>query len=318
MNGKCCRMKHPLWTIGLFALIAACQLHGQVLETRAYFTVTGPEIQLSDLVVNPADIPAEWKARSLSAAPEPGASITYSLRTLAAGLASYKDMPDVWLKGPLHVTVLRDSTIAPPPPLTEAIETYVHAHAPWSGREIAVYCEPLKSAFNIPTGAVIKILSCDLARGSDCYRFEVAADTPDRRTAQASVVARIAVLNKVWVLKHDMARGEVLGTDDLEIALPPQGRAGRYLDVAENIVGLELNRPVRSGQCLESNFLLPPLCARQGETLSVATDNGALSIVMRAKALASGRKNERVLCLNEASGRKLLVRLTGTREAMAE
>ena len=36
-----------------------------------------------------------------------------------------------------------------------------------------------------------------------------------------------------------------------------------------------------------------------------------------AKALASGRKNERILCMNELSGRKILVRLTGIREATA-
>lgn len=311
-------MKRIAWCIGLLAVLATRLSHGQVLETRAYLTVTGPDILLADLVVNPAEIPAEWKTRSVGAAPAPGASLTYALRTLAASLEPYKDMSAVSLKGSLHVTVLRDGVIVPPPPLTEAIEAYAHEHAPWTGKQIAVTCDPLKTSFHMPTGAVVKVLSCDLVRGNDCYRFELAADTPDRRMAQVTVVARIALLSKVWVIKHDMSRGEVLGAKDLEVSLPPQGRSGRYLDTTENIVGLELNRAVRTGQCLESHFLIQPLCARQGETVAVATGDDNLRIVMRAKALASGRKNERILCLNEASGRKLFVRLTGTREATPE
>ena len=311
-------MKCLTWRIGLLAVLAASLLHAQVLETRAYFTVTGPEILLSDLAANPTEIPAEWKNRSLGTAPAPGVSTSYSLRSLAAGLEQYKDMSGVWLNGPLHVTVLRDGAIAPPAAISDAIESYIHEHAPWTGKEVALSYDTLKAGCNFPTGAVIKVLSCGLARGNDCYRFEVAADTPDRRTIQASVVARIALLTKVWVIKHDMGRGEVLSADDVEVSLPPQGRSGRYVDATEKVVGLELNRPLRTGQCLESNFLLQPLCARQGESVDVATGEGALHIVMRAKALASGRKNERILCLNENSGRKLLVRLTGTREATAD
>jgi flagella basal body P-ring formation protein FlgA len=311
-------MKRIAWCIGLLAVLATRLSHGQVLETRAYLTVTGPDIMLADLVVNPTEIPAEWKTRSVGAAPAPGASLTYALRTLAASLEPYKDMSAVSLKGTLHVTVLRDGVIVPPPPLTEAIEAYAHEHAPWTGKQITVTYDPLKTSFQMPTGAVVKVLSCDLARGNDCSRFELAADTPDRRMAQVTVVARIALLSKVWVIKHDMSRGEVLGAKDLEVSQPPQGRSGRYLDTTENIVGLELNRAVRTGQCLESHFLIQPLCARQGETVAVATGDDNLRIVMRAKALASGRKNERILCLNEASGRKLFVRLTGTREATPE
>ena len=310
-------MKPLAWSIGSLAVFAACLSYGQVLETRAYITVTGPDILLSDLVTNPSELPPEWKARTLGAAPAPGASVTYSLRALAANLEPYKDMASVSLNGPLHLTVLRDGDIAPPPAVTEAILAYAHEHAPWTGKEIAVCCDPLKTAFNLPTGAVVKVLSCDLARGNDCYRFEVVADTPERRAAQASVVARIACLTKVWAIRRDMARGDVLETSDLVASLPPQGRTGRFLDATENIAGMELNRTVREGQCVESNFLIPPLCARQGETVAVATDDGWLHIVMRAKALASGRKNERILCMNELSGRKILVRLTGIREATA-
>ena len=310
-------MKQFAWSVGLLAVLVTGLSHGQVLETRAYLTVSGPDVLLSDLVANPSDLPAEWKTRSLGAAPAPGASITYTLRALAANLAPYTDMTTVSLNGPLHVTILRDGAMATPPALTDAIETYAHEHAPWVGKKIAVYCDPLKTPFNAPTDAVIKVLSCELAHGTDCYRFEVAADLPERRMAQASVVARIAQLTTVWVLKHDMARGEVLSADDLEISLPPQSRSGRYLEATAHVIGLELNRAVRAGQCLESNYLLQPLCARQGEILEVATDDGALHIVMRAKALASGRKNDHILCLNEVSGNRLLVRLTGTREATA-
>ena len=311
-------MKPIPWKLGLFMVLATCLSHAQVIETRPYITVSGSDILLSDLAVNPDDMPSNWKTRPIGAAPAPGASLTYSLRSLAASLEPYKDMSAVWLKGPLHVTVLRDGISAPPAPLIEAIEAYVHEHAPWTGRQIAVACDPLHAIFNPPTNAAIKILSCDLARGNDIYRFEVVADTPERRVAQISITARISQLNKIWVIKHEMARGEVLTADDLEASLPPQGRSGRYIDVTENILGLELIRPVRTGQCVEANFLLQPLCARQGENVAVAMDNGSLRIVMRAKALASGRKNERILCMNEISGQKLMVRLTGTREAMAD
>ena len=311
-------MKPIAKKVGLLLFLAASLSHGQALETRGFFTVTGPEILLTDLVVNPTELPAEWKTRSVGSAPTPGTSLTYSLRSLAATLEPYKDMSAVSLNGPLHVTVLRDGACAPPPALTAAIENYVHEHAPWTGREVSITCDPLKAPFNASTGTEVKVIACDLARGNDFYRFNVVADLPDRRLAEVSVVARITQLTKVWALKHDMTRGELISASDLELSLPPQGRNGRYIDATQPVIGQELNRPVRAGQCLEANFLISPLCARQGENVSVAADDGALHIVMLAKALGSGRKNERILCLNETSGRKLMVRMTGIREAMAE
>jgi flagella basal body P-ring formation protein FlgA len=291
---------------------------GQVLETRASATVTTPEILLEDLAVNPAEIPTAWKGRTLGAAPAPGTSSIYSLRTLAAGLEAYQDMSSVWLKGPLKITIYRDGSSTAPACLVEAIEAFAREHVPWTGKEIAAQCDPLKAPFSVPTGAVIRVLAYEPARGNDCFRFEVATEAPGLKQERLTVVARIAVLSKIWVAKHDMIRGQVLTAEDLEMAIPQQGRTGRYVGATENIAGMELNRPIRAGQCLESHFLIAPLCARQGETISVTTESGALRIAMRAKALATGRKDERILCMNETSGRRLMVRLTGTREATAE
>jgi flagella basal body P-ring formation protein FlgA len=291
---------------------------GQVLETRASLTVTGPDILLEDLAVNPTEIPAAWKGRVLCAAPAPGTSSSYSLRTLAASLEAYKDMSSVWLKGPVKITILRDGSCPAPACLVEAIEAFAREHVPWIGKELAVHCDPLKIPFAAPTGAVIRVLAYEPARGSDCFRFEVATTAPGQNNEQRTVVARVTVLSKIWVVKRDLVRGQILSAEDLEVALPPPGKAGRYMDASENVAGMELNRPIRAGQCVESHFLVAPLCARQGETISVITESGALRIAMRAKALATGRKEERILCLNETSGRRLLVRLTGTREATAE
>jgi flagella basal body P-ring formation protein FlgA len=291
---------------------------GQVLETRASATVTTPEILLEDLAVHPAQLPAAWKGRSLGAAPAPGGSGSYSLRTLAAALESYPDMSTVWLKGPLQVTIRRDGSSAPPACITEALEAYVRERAPWAGKELVVRCDPLKAPLAAPTGTVVQVLAYTPAGGSDCFRFELSIEVPGQKEERLDVTARITLLSKIWVARRDMTRGQVLTADDLELALPPQGRSGRYMDAAESAAGMELNRPIRAGQCVESHFLVPPLCARQGETISVTTEIGALRIAMRAKALATGRKEERILCLNESSGRRLLVRLTGTREATAE
>jgi flagella basal body P-ring formation protein FlgA len=300
-------------------MVSAATTRETVLDTRAALTVNDPVVRLQDLVLHPDSLPESWRSRVVAPAPAPGAQQRHSLFVLARSLQHYEDMADVRLQGASSVTIERSGIALESGRIAAAVEAYVKSHERWAGRDLIVRCDPPAEPITTPTNARPPVVAAfEPTATPDRYRFDLAVDTGGPAALHVPVFAEVQLSTQVWVAARNMARGHVLSAGDLSTESVPAGEAARFMVTRTDAAGMELIRPLRAGQRLEAHCVAPLLCVRQGEMLDVAVQRGSLRILMHAKALASGRRDERIFCMNENSGSRLYVRLTGTREATAD
>ena len=143
--------------------------------------------------------------------------------------------------------------------------------------------------------------------------MEVRVD--DRKVDTVPVRTTIVTQARVWTLAASLERGHVISEADITETRVVSSKADGLVPAVESIIGLEVNRSLAAGQPLKRHYLVAPVCAQRGDRVEVHASRGGLQVSLRATALATGRKGERILCQNERSKRRFLVRLTGTRRA---
>jgi flagella basal body P-ring formation protein FlgA len=308
----------PRRLAAVFLVWAGAARADQTLEVRRAVSASGPDILLKDLVLSPSELPKDWADRAVIRSPAPCQPQQYSLSSIAYALQRYPDMKDVTLRGDLNVTVRRDGVVINAALVEAAIRAYVTEQEACSNRSIEIELVRIPPDLRVPNGGVdiqvteSKIL--DATAGLSSFDLRITAH--DSTTQSASVQGCIRRMREFWVARKPLEKGQIFSADDLEMKRLSEGAASRrYIPCGESIEGLELNRNLRAGQPIVREYLSQPLCASCGEQVNVVTEVKNLRVAMRAKALGNGRLGERILCLNEQSKRRLVVQLTGPREA---
>jgi flagella basal body P-ring formation protein FlgA len=300
-------------------LLAAAGTSAQVLDILPNPTVSGPEMLLRELVRNSASLPDGWGNRRVMQAPSPGRSAEYAITTLASALQQYQDMQEVVLRGAMQVRVKRTGGVPVPPGVLSAIETFASKRDGWRDSALRIQCEGLEEdlPFDL-SSATVRAVACQPLEASDRHRFHLLATTTNRIEHAFSVNATVVPLVEVWVATRPLERGTAIASNALARRQLPRREADNSIRTAEPIEGMELARAVREEQPIPRDATLRPLCVRNGDPLTVVLRRGSMEIAMRAKALASGRTGETILCLNERSKRRLRCTLTGQNEATLE
>ena len=292
---------------------------GERLLVRDQVLANGPDVLVEDLVAGGVKFPEAWNGRVVMSAPAPGESRACTLASVAYALQRYDDMRDVALQGPLRLAVRRAGVPLAAAQIREAVVCYAKELAPWRQHAISVEIDPLDQPVLVSsTNADLRVTGHAAEPGGD-LRFAVIARVNGVEERAFSVRAAVGVCEDVWVAAQAMDRGHIVTAEDLKpLALHGRRARSSYLPVTESIVGLELSRQIRPEEPLCRHYLRQPVCAESGDWLSVTSAQGALKVALRAKALARGRRGERVLCANESSSRRLLVRLTGPNQAVLD
>lgn len=279
-------------------------------------TVDGPQILLKDLVADPSVLPTGWGDRKVMSAPSPGKPAEYTLASIAGALQKYPDMQDVTLRGQFNINIKRTGSDLSFENISDAIKQFVKTDSSWNKGSYDVICDPLETTMLIPTGETsIEIVNYIPQKKQDYYLFNLTVGVGDAEPQSISLYATILPLAKIWTAKTPMIRGQVISPSDLEANELPFSATRNYVSIEQNIVGMEVNRALRSGEPITEHTIDQPLCAERGDRISVNADRGDLRVQANATALATGRRGDRILCMNDRSSRRFLVRLTGTREA---
>lgn len=80
---------------------------------------------------------------------------------------------------------------------------------------------------------------------------------------------------------------------------------------AENLLGLEMKRPVNAGTPFTPDLVTAPDAVARGDHVMITARNGAFAVKTRGKAMANARVGEQVLVENLSSARKIRARVTG-------
>jgi flagella basal body P-ring formation protein FlgA len=319
------RRSHPAFQAsrragGVWLLMAAAAFGGSsTLELIESPVVDGPSIRLRELVRNPAELPAGWADRVVVESPAPGKAAEVTLPYLARALQKYPDMQDVVLRGQVQMTVKRTGSTISQERVLDKVRAYVLAHPRWKEAGAQVTCDPIASDVALSgSDADLAVASFATTGQPHRYVFHLSSPSGTETNALIPVHATVVPLQKVWVARKALPRGHVIAGDDLEQQALPPALGSECVPVDEELEGLELDRAVRVNEPLPRAAVMQPVCAERGDPVNVTITRGTLQVNLKARALATGRKGERILCLNENSKRRLTVKLTGAKEATVD
>ncbi|HBA84117.1 MAG TPA: flagella basal body P-ring formation protein FlgA [Verrucomicrobia bacterium] len=308
--------------LGLAALAFDSRGDSDPLNIRNSSMISGSDILLRELVHSPDLLPEGWGDRVVMKAPAPGKPQQYSLTTLAYALQQYPDMNDVALRGEINFTVRRDGVPLDMKLAHDAVVAFVEQEEQWKGKELQVECDiPRAPILVSPQGAIeVRIENFSPEGGSgDYHLFDAALYVDGKKDRTVQFRARVLALQEFWVAAQPLSRGQTVMPEDLKTKWLPADSVRRgFIPIGEIVAGLQVDRPVRLDQPLSRHCLQQPVCAQRGEFITVVSERSGLQIALRAKALGDGRLGENVLCMNEQSKRRLLVRMVGSKQATVD
>jgi flagella basal body P-ring formation protein FlgA len=305
---------------GVWLLVVAAAFGGSsTLELIESPVVDGPGMLLRELVRNPSELPTGWADRVVADSPAPGKTVEVTLPHLARALQKYPDMQEVILRGQVHMMVKRSGLALSQERVLDKVRAYVLAHPRWKEAGAHVTCDPIAADFRlVGPDTDLDVASFSATGQPHRYIFQMKSSGGGETNAVVPVHATVVPLQKVWVARKALSRGHMIGADDVEEQALPPSTSSECILADEVLEGLELDRAVRANEPLPRGALLQPMCAERGDPVTVTITRGTLQVNLKAKALASGRKGERILCLNENSKRRLTVKLTGSKEATVD
>lgn len=305
--------------------IAACWLAfaghsaARMLELLSNATASGPQIILGDIVRNAGSLPSEWAQRVIFEAPAPREELTLTLSEIATALAAYDDMRNVVLRGHREVRVTSPSQLLEIQRIDQALAAYLDDHPQDPPRRFRVCREP-GSVPPVPRGNV-EIEVTRLQPDGNPDRMLAALDIRvdgKPMTFDEDLLVPLIELKPYWATTRPLTRGAMLSAGDVEVQWADGSGRARLYPATEPIAGMELRRGVPAGRILTAEMLAPPLYVRRGEMLRIVTEQGGLTVSVRARALQDGRRDELIGCVNERSGRRMYVRVVRPREAVLE
>lgn len=214
----------------------------------------------------------------------------------------------------VSLPVLADNT-QPLDEIEEAVEAHVQANLPDSGKStveigrvdsrlrLAKCTEPLQT-FDPP------------GRGSQSRStVGVRCETPSPWTLYVS--ARIQTVKEVYAASRTMRRGTLLSEDDLRRQEVDVNRASRgYYTDPEQLVGMEVRRPMREGEVITPTRIDAPQLVERGQTVLITAEGPASNISMNGEALQAGALGDRIRVRNVSSERVIEGEIVGDSRVM--
>ncbi len=301
--------------LGTFAVSAPAQ----VLELEARATASGSRVLLQDIVRNGSSLPDGWGGREVADAPQSREVMMLALSDVASALNNYDDMRHVVLRGRQVIQVAARQRPVDVLEFQKAIDTYVRGNDALVNRRFQIDEEALGSP-TVPDGAFSINVTAIRELSEPGKAVADVAVMIDGKPTGSGFPSRIDLveLRPYWAVTRPMNRGDIINPEVIEQRWLSARDAGRHYSAEHSIDGMEVRRNLHAGSLLAAGMLAEPIFARRGDVVRVITRSGPLTVTMRARALGEGRRDERIVCVNEQSGRRMSVRLVRPREAMLD
>jgi flagella basal body P-ring formation protein FlgA len=165
-----------------------------------------------------------------------------------------------------------------------------------------------QTVFDFPDAAEAKILLDNLeafvSQGKFTAHAEIFAD--GRKQADTQLIGRYFVMTEVWVPVRDMAKDEVIKSDDLQKVRMRQNRL-RDDDVvaSADLVGKQVVRAVKAQKPFTTRDIREEALVVKGQTVTVVYHHKGLQITAKAEVLEDGAKGQKIRLLNTKSQKEL-------------
>jgi len=145
-------------------------------------------------------------------------------------------------------------------------------------------------------------LQYDISNYQGGKRLAVRVSCTSGKVWTLYVPVEVSIYRRVLVTATSIPRGTVLSAQmvsymEADIA----GYGGTYMDHIEQVVGLQTRKTLVSGDILRPSLLEKPRIVVRGEQVQVIAQTGAIAVKTNAKALANGRKGDKIRVQNTDS-----------------
>lgn len=140
--------------------------------------------------------------------------------------------------------------------------------------------------------------------------FEISNDSGTAPTRLRFTGAAIETIEAA-VLARNMERGEVLKHSDVLVERRPKSEVGSDAAVRDAVIGMQLRRPLRSGQALRAADLVKPDLVTRDQNVTLIYQTAGLYLTIRGKALDGGTEGDVVSVMNLQSKRVVAGTVTG-------
>ncbi len=118
------------------------------------------------------------------------------------------------------------------------------------------------------------------------------------------VPVSIDVFADVLVSTRSLQRGDILEESDVTYQRMNTSSVGRgHIESFPRALGMEIKRPIKSGDVVRLSYLTKPDIVRKGQTVVVSSKSRFLSVETSGIALVNGHMGERIKVKNERSNR---------------
>jgi len=288
----------------VFAVLACTQ--AQAAALRSMTTLHGPNVLLRDLF----DDAGPNADRVLGPGPEPGGRIVVEAAQLNAIARQYNvawrsvsraDRSVLeWPGRPLR----KEEAI-------EAVRLAVTAAGP--GDDIDIELDGFNAPL-VPVEVTTTSTVSQLEFDSNTGRFSAALTVTGEgmNPIDTRIGGRVEEMVEAPVALTRLLPETVLRADDVRIArvrtAVVQGDVARTVD---EIVGMQLRRPVAAGQPLRQADLVRPPLVQRGSTVQIELSSSGLSVTGQAIALDAGADGEKIRVQNTTSHAFLFARVIG-------
>ncbi len=294
--------------------VAGNGLPTQPVSLRPEVTVEAAVLRLSDLF-DGLDAQAD---ADVARAPAPGRQLRLSGHWLRR-LARAHNL--AWQPGPGSASALvrRASQVIGPREIVDAIARSLDREG--IGGDLDVILDSPGLALHLPVGSPLEIEVAALSYDPRSERLaaKVVVGGAGADSAQAVVRGRALQMTEVPVLRHRLARDQVIGPGDLEWTRVPVARLGRrtVLDAAE-IVGKSLRRSVRPGRQLRDSDLQAPVVVAKNSLVTLRLETPQMRLTVQGRALDSGGLGEVVRVVNTKSNTMIYARISGPNSVVVD
>lgn len=305
----------------LMAAATGADAPGLVINIAGNAEVRGDKVLLGEIAIGGAALPHEWRERAVAQAPDPGKSREYPIAIIAYALQQYPDMNNVVLRGTVNTRVRRAEMSLDPETVKEAVHAFVSMHERWGEEQNKrIFYDYIPTVSRLPAGQAQAVVRGFQEKPAKTDEFEFHVEILVNGVVERTLAIGAAVIpeREVWVASKTLPKGHTLSDGDLTARILPSRKTGSYIPSSEPVAGLELAYAMKQGQPIFRHATREPICAARGDQVTVSAAAGGLNIRMQARALADGRRGDVIMCENNNSKRRILVRLVGSKQASTD
>lgn len=172
-------------------------------------------------------------------------------------------------------------------------------------RNVSVDVRPLDSRLNLAVcGEPLSVLPSNTERALGPVTVGIRCNSPEPWTLY--VRGQVAASMEVPVLLTSLERGSLISTSDLEVQMRDiSNDSAGIITEMDQIVGNEAKRNLSASTPLRFSDLKAPELVERGQTVTIVSGAGGLSVSMQGKALGSGAESDRVWVTNLSSGKRV-------------